>query len=60
MSRRRIAAKYQAKMRDYVASNTAETLGGQGYRIMSVPEEGPGTMVWRAISPAEQAKERLA
>lgn len=38
----------------------AQTLGEQGYRIDAVPEEGPGTMVWRAVSPADQVKERLA
>lgn len=37
----------------------AERLGQEGFTIRAEPEEGPGTMVWRAISPATQAKELL-
>lgn len=49
------------EMREFqgLLSLWASLLGGQGYRIDAVPEEGPGTMVWRAVSPAEQVKERL-
>jgi hypothetical protein len=28
--------------------------GRRGYRIESVPEPGPGTMVWRALKPGEK------
>ena len=49
------------EMREFqgLLSLWAQTLGEQGYRIDAAPLEGPGTMRWLAVSPAEQVKERL-
>jgi len=37
-----------------VLERWADHHGRLGYRIESVPEPGPGTMVWRALKPGEK------